>query len=161
MEREEENDVGIMDFDFVDNMESSSCHYSPFDIAEEMVEPVEKENYGEEELPSMVTEAMKRMKYERTFSASLYVFNGISECLKLKLGLGNLPKLRHNSSEDQERKYKQEKHFVQEEKRSQQNSTEMGSSTSSSSSVEGGELSLWSSLDLPPIAMLFSRLNGS
>ncbi|GFZ00224.1 hypothetical protein Acr_13g0016230 [Actinidia rufa] len=72
-------------------------------LNEEMVEPVEKENYGEEELPSMVTEAMKRMKYERTFSASLYAFNGLSECLKLKLGLGNLSKLRHNSSEDQEK----------------------------------------------------------
>ncbi|PSR84984.1 Ethylene-responsive transcription factor RAP2-11 like [Actinidia chinensis var. chinensis] len=170
MEGEEENDVGIMDFDFVDNVESSSCYYSPFDIVEEMAEPVEKENYGEEELPSMVTEAMKRMKYERTFSASLYTFNGISECLKLKLGSRNLSKLRHNSSEDQEKTNKEEKHFVQEQGRSQQNSTEMGSSTaftntssshSSSSSMEGGEWSLWSSLDLPPIAMLFNGLNGS
>lgn len=47
---------------------------------------------------------------------------------------------------------------VQEEEGSQRNSTEIGSSSSisSSSSKEGGEWSLWSSLVLLSIAMLFS-----
>ena len=43
-----------------------------------MVEPMEMESDEDE--------TMKRMKYERKFSASLYAFNGISEYLKLKIG---------------------------------------------------------------------------
>ncbi|THG15577.1 ethylene-responsive transcription factor ERN1-like [Camellia sinensis] len=164
----EDVDVGIVDFHFVDDVRSS-CYYSPFEIAEEMVE--EQESYGgEEEEPSVLTEAMKRMKYERKFSASLYAFNGISECLKLKLGSENgergevkLSKLGQECSDndqDQERKNEEENEgnsrvAVQEEEGSQQNSTVIGSSSSSSSN-EGGEWSLWRSLDLPPIAMLFS-----
>ncbi|KAL7260699.1 hypothetical protein ACSBR1_006379 [Camellia fascicularis] len=167
----EDIDVGIVDFHFVDDVRSSCCYYSPFKIAEEMVE--EQESYGgEEEEPSVLTEDMKRMKYERKFSASLYAFNGIAECLKLKLGSENeerdevkLSKLGHECSDndqDQERKNEEEngedsRVAVQEEEGSQQNSTEIGySSSSSSSSKEGGEWSLCSSLDLSPIAMLFS-----
>uniref|UniRef100_A0A2N9J3W6 AP2/ERF domain-containing protein n=1 Tax=Fagus sylvatica TaxID=28930 RepID=A0A2N9J3W6_FAGSY len=77
----EDFDIGHIDFQFVDAV-GSACYYSPFEIAEEMVEPVEQENHGNE--PSLLGETMKRMKYERKFSASLYAFNGIPECLRLK-----------------------------------------------------------------------------
>ncbi|KAG6715810.1 hypothetical protein I3842_04G015000 [Carya illinoinensis] len=92
-EREEDGeeagtDVGIMDFRFVDDS-IGNTFYSPFEIAEEIEEPVlEPENYTDE--PSMLRAAMKRMKYERKFSAYLYAFNGISECLKLKNRSRNL-----------------------------------------------------------------------
>ncbi|KAF7820509.1 ethylene-responsive transcription factor ERN1-like [Senna tora] len=87
---------GVQDFEFLDKVvpssssssttssSSSSCfYYSPFEMAGEMGEEEEEEDEDE---PSMVRQAMKRMKYERKFSASLYAFNGISECLKFKLG---------------------------------------------------------------------------
>ncbi|KAA8547956.1 hypothetical protein F0562_004385 [Nyssa sinensis] len=80
---EEGTDLGVVDFHFVDEL-VGSCYYSPFEISEEIAEPMEQEVYGDE--PSMIGEAIKRMKYERKFSASLYAFNGIPECLKLKLG---------------------------------------------------------------------------
>ncbi|KAK6928160.1 AP2/ERF domain [Dillenia turbinata] len=82
---EEVTPLGVIDFHFVDDV-GSSCYYSPFEIAEEIVEPIEQESYVDD--PSMLTSPMKRMKYERKFSASLYAFNGISECLRLKLGSG-------------------------------------------------------------------------
>ncbi|KAA8532929.1 hypothetical protein F0562_032954 [Nyssa sinensis] len=90
IEGEEESELGIMDFQFVDDG-GSSCFYSPspFEIAEEMAEPMELQNYGDDD-PSMLTDAMKWMKYERKFSASLYAFNGVSECLRLKLESGNV-----------------------------------------------------------------------
>ncbi|KAG2714205.1 hypothetical protein I3760_03G015300 [Carya illinoinensis] len=117
-------DVGTMDFQFLDAV--GTCFYSPFEIAEEInEEPVEPENCTDE--PSMLRAAMKRMKYERKFSASLYAFNGIPECLKFKLRSGNLN--RENIP---------------------QSSVEMGSSSSNND----GELSLWSSLDLPPICFV-------
>ncbi|KDP27184.1 hypothetical protein JCGZ_19883 [Jatropha curcas] len=86
-EEDGEVDMGGLDFQFIDNVDQSSLYCSPFDIFEEMEEPVEPETcYGDE--PSMLRAAMKRMKYERKFSASLYAFNGIPECLRLKLGSG-------------------------------------------------------------------------
>lgn len=54
-------------------------------MAEEIsvVDPVGPEVDRDEDEPSI---ASKRMKYyERKFSASLYAFNGIHECLRLKL----------------------------------------------------------------------------
>jgi EREBP-like factor len=33
-----------------------------------------------------VQELMRRIEYERKFSASLYALNGVSECLKMRLG---------------------------------------------------------------------------
>nr|QNI23924.1 AP2/ERF transcription factor [Camptotheca acuminata] len=178
-EGEGDSDLGIMDFQFVDDVGSSSYYSpSPFEIAEEMaVEPMELENYGDE--PSMLTDAMKWMKYERKFSASLYAFNGISECLRLKLESGNikgkgkceqLSNFSENScskgQEEEKEKEKEENEVdfqvvVQEQVGKEQTSTEIGSSSTSSSSSssmskDGGELSLWSSLDLPPISILFS-----
>ncbi|KAJ8775338.1 hypothetical protein K2173_020342 [Erythroxylum novogranatense] len=75
-----------LDFRFLDDL-GSSVYSSPFEIAEEIEEPMEPENGGDE--PSMFRAAVKRMKYERKFSRSLYASNGIPECLKLKLRSGN------------------------------------------------------------------------
>ncbi|KAF5958888.1 hypothetical protein HYC85_006113 [Camellia sinensis] len=81
----EDIDVGIVNFHFVDDVISSCFYYSPFEITEELVE--KQESYGgEKEEPYVLTKAMKRIKYEHKFSASLYAFNGISKCLKLELG---------------------------------------------------------------------------
>nr|QWQ79372.1 AP2_23 [Zanthoxylum armatum] len=134
-EEEAGSDMGPMDFQFLDDVGSSS-YYSPFEIAAEIdQEPVEPETYADE--PSMLRAAMKRMKYERKFSASLYAFNGIPECLKLRLESGNM-----KGSGKSELKNKEEKQ--------DQSSSEMGSDSSS----KDGELSLWSTLDLPPICFV-------
>lgn len=154
-EGEQESYSGNLDLKFVDDV-GSSLNYSPFEIAEEITEPIVKESYGDE--PSMLTEAMKRIKYERTFSASFYAFNGISECLRLKLGSNCcIQTQEENKKEDNE----VGDIVAKQEPERQESLTKMDlSSTSFSSSLssnEGSELSLWNSLDLPPIAMLFSR----
>ncbi|XP_074592414.1 ethylene-responsive transcription factor ERN1-like [Curcuma longa] len=77
-------DVGVMDFGFMDEIQEPSCFYSPFEIMGEIEEPLEQESCSDE--PSMIRATMKRMKYERKVSASLYALNGISEYLKLQLG---------------------------------------------------------------------------
>ncbi|XP_044468660.1 ethylene-responsive transcription factor ERN1-like [Mangifera indica] len=152
-EEEEYKEVEPIDFHFLDDIDSSSF-YSPFEMAEEIEqEPMEAgEIYVDES--SMLRAAMKRMKYERKFSASLYAFNGIPECLKLKLGSVNvngrskseqLTKLQNacdsNKLMDNE---------IQEKKQEEEeNKEEM-----SSSNINEGELSLWSSLDLPPICFV-------
>ncbi|KAK2987880.1 hypothetical protein RJ640_025647 [Escallonia rubra] len=153
---EEGTGEGIMDFQFVD--EIGPFYYSPFEVAEEIAEP---EVEGDE--PSMLSEAMKRMKYERKFSASLYAFNGIPECLKLQLGLGSgkrrerrsdqLTNLRNACNKNQE---KDEKKVEVEEKKSaeEEPQTSVDMRSASSSSSNDGELSLWSTLDLPPICFV-------
>ncbi|OAY60288.1 ethylene-responsive transcription factor ERN1 [Manihot esculenta] len=157
-------DMGALDFHFVDDVESS-CYYSPFEIAEEIDEPVEPVTFGDE--CSMLRAAMKRMKYERKFSASLYAFNGIPECIRLKLESGNV-KGRERSAQltnlrdacgkikEKERKAKEENLEVMEKKQenSQSSSIKMEASASSSSLSNDGELSLWNSLDLPPICFV-------
>jgi EREBP-like factor len=130
-----------------------------------MMEPMEQEHHGDE--PPMIREIMKRWKHERKFSASLYAYNGVSECLRLAFRPGmpaaanggyELPSnLGINSNNNEEEKKRDDmgkdaKEEVQEEVEIPQTPTEKGSSSSSSSlSKEDGELSLWSSLDLPPI----------
>ncbi|MDD0148673.1 hypothetical protein PSY31_23590, partial [Shigella flexneri] len=83
--------------------------------------------------------AMKRMKYERKFSASLYAFNGIPECLKLKIGSSTTGNTRMRGISDLQRacsnKNKEEAPAKQEyegkkEEENQQRSTDMGSSSS-------------------------------
>ncbi|OVA12231.1 AP2/ERF domain [Macleaya cordata] len=152
---------GVMDFKFMDVI-GSSCYYSPFEIAEELVEPIEQENDGDER-----SVHMKRMKYERKVSASLYAFNGISECLKLKLesvggkGRGGIRSDHHlsnlrcsstifNCSNQEEENKEEEEQNVAVPTQTDQEENAQISSLSSLSDVES-ELSLWSSLDLPPI----------
>ncbi|XP_057486815.1 ethylene-responsive transcription factor ERN1-like [Actinidia eriantha] len=152
---EEGTDLGVVDFQFVD--EIGSCYYSPFEIAEEISEPMEQEFCGDE--PSMLTEAMKRMKYERKYSASLYAFNGIPECLRLKLGSGSTVKQiersdllthpRNACNEDKEEKKIESNALGNKEEKNEQSSSDMGFSTSNE-----GESSLWGSLNLPPICYI-------
>ncbi|KAL5761706.1 hypothetical protein ACOSP7_017970 [Xanthoceras sorbifolium] len=153
-----EIDMEPVDFRFVDALGKSS-YYSPFEIAEEIMKPIEKENYGDE--PTMLRETIR--KYERTFSASLYAFNGVSECLKLKSGLENaqgkgkceqLSNLRIKcTSDDHDHEVEETNFEVKEQAETPQTpTTEMGScissSTSSSKEAAGSEfLSVWSSLD--------------
>lgn len=158
-----DQDLGVMDFQFVDDV-GSTCYFSPFEIAEEIEEPVEPESYGDE--PSMLRAAMKRMKYERKFSASLYAFNGIPECLKLKLegggrnvnGRGRSELLITNlakackKNEKKMAKEECEEMMGKKEEQGLECSNETGSSSSNLSN--DGELSLWSSLDLPPICFV-------
>lgn len=160
-EEEAGSDTGKLDFQFVDSV--GTCFYSPFEIAEEIEELVEPENCTDE--PSMFRAAMKRMKYERKVSASLYAFNGISECLKFKLTSGNvlgremsdqLTNLQKACNKNKEAKNEDDQEYVEVMKRREDensgSSTEMGSSSSSLSN--DGELLLWSSLDLQPICFV-------
>lgn len=153
-------DIGTQDFQFLDAV--GTCFYSPFEIAEEIEEPVEPENCTDE--PSMLRAAMKRMKYERKFSASLYAFNGIPECLKRQIisgnvkgrglsdQLSNLQKACNNSKAERNAEEEYVEVMRKREEGNLQSSVQMGSSSSSSSN--DGELSLWSSLDLPPICFV-------
>ncbi|XP_059294593.1 ethylene-responsive transcription factor ERN1-like [Lycium ferocissimum] len=136
------------DFQFLD--EIGQCYYSPFDLAEELSTET-MELFGEE--TSMVNEAMRRMNYERKFSASLYAFNGITECLKLKMKYGGvtrseqLSRLRNACKRNLENEEKNEQcNAGMTEKKDEENS--------SMESSYDNELSLWSSIDLPPICFV-------
>ena len=140
-----------MDFHFLDDI-GPPCYYSPFEIAEEIGEPMEGGEGNEDEPSSMLREAMKRMKYERKISASLYAFNVIPECLKLKLGEGS--GVRSNSElitslrkACDRRRSNEEK--VEEEEEDEEDKEEMKSFSSNEV-----DLSIWSSLDLPPICFV-------
>ncbi|KAK4347805.1 hypothetical protein RND71_034144 [Anisodus tanguticus] len=140
----------------VEDIESNidfSCYYSPFDLAEEL--STETMIYGEE--TSMLSEAMRRMSYERKFSASLYAFNGITECLKMKMKSGGvtrseqLYRLRHACKRNLEKEGKNEECNVgMTEKKDEENLLEAVPFSSMESSYDS-EMSLWSSIDLPPI----------
>ncbi|KAG6708598.1 hypothetical protein I3842_06G089000 [Carya illinoinensis] len=153
-EEREDFDMVLTDLQFVDEV-GSNCYCSPFEIAEEMVKPMEQENHGDE--TSMLGETMKRLMFERKFSASLYAFNGIPECLRLN-NLRNNGNTREDKIETEENLHME----VQEQVGSRQKSMEIGppsfssSSSSSSSSLitETGEPYLWSSLNLPPICFI-------
>ncbi|KAJ7971016.1 Ethylene-responsive transcription factor [Quillaja saponaria] len=157
---EESIDLGVLDFQFVDGTVGQPYYYSPFEMAAEIEEPVEAVNYGDE--PSMLRAAMKRMKYERKFSASLYAFNGIPECLKLKIDSGSftgrgvsdqLSKLRMACSKNNEKESRMETQYLaaMDKKEEENLQTSMDMESSSTSSSINGESSLWNSLDLPPI----------
>ncbi|KAL2552270.1 ethylene-responsive transcription factor CRF6-like [Forsythia ovata] len=147
---EENTSLEVVDFHFIDEIGSFNC--SPFEIAEE----ISLEGYENE--PMMLSESMKR-NYERKFSASLYAFNGITECLKLKLKSGNalqqersdqLSRLKNACKTNQEKmkstdeglEIKGNEKNLQDEN-SQENSTDHES-----------ELSLWNSIDLQPICFV-------
>ncbi|RYR64818.1 hypothetical protein Ahy_A03g010857 isoform A [Arachis hypogaea] len=74
----EDCNAGFIDFHFLDTVGSLVCSSSPFEITEEMVGPMVEENYDVDDSPLL------RMKYERKFSACLYTFIGVGECLKLQ-----------------------------------------------------------------------------
>ncbi|KAL8471640.1 hypothetical protein ACS0TY_029043 [Phlomoides rotata] len=131
---EEENSLEPVDFQFVDEI-GPSVEYSPFEIAEQLVQEID---------PSMLNEAMKRMNYERKFSASLYAFNGITECLKLRHGNNTrldrsdpLTRLRNACKMKQEEMTNDSKVEEEEVKNAEED--------------YDGESSLWNSIDLPTI----------
>ncbi|OMP00984.1 hypothetical protein COLO4_12230 [Corchorus olitorius] len=162
-EEAEGHNMGALDFQFVDDIGSSS-YFSPFQIAEEIEIPMETETFGDD---------MKRMTYERKFSASLYAFNGISELLRRKVGsetvMGRarseqLSKLQNacnknkrakNVKEDEtEMVRKTQEESPQSSFDSSSSSMDTAMGTSSSSSTGNDVESLWSSLDLPPICFV-------
>ncbi|XP_076896319.1 ethylene-responsive transcription factor ERN1-like [Bidens hawaiensis] len=144
----QEVDLGLTDLLFVDNVESS-INYSLFEIAEEIT----KETYIEE--PSMISEAMKRMKFERKVSASLYAFNGISECLTMTENRKNekLSSLGPNDNRGNDLGN------VVEERLEKGHSLTSMESFSSLSSKEGDEAYLWSSFDVDSLDMFFRGSN--
>ncbi|TMW87554.1 hypothetical protein EJD97_019799 [Solanum chilense] len=179
-EIEEVGDVEVepIDFQFVDEI-GSSCYYSAFEEMNSSETMEEGIIYGDE--PSMLSEAMRRMNYERKFSASLYAFNGITECLKLKLKSGgggvmqregceqisrlrNACKRTRNNEEEEEKKIHEKKDNSEYSSESSSDtgpsstSPETGSSSStiSDETTYDSELSLWSSIDLPPICAFFA-----
>lgn len=151
---EESERLGPADFQFVDNTEALPGFYSPFEIAEE----ISVGSMDTVDESSMFGSAVKRMKYERRISASLYALNGVSECLRLRrLGLGDHLSELSSSCEkknlifgmDEDAEGEPEKLQVE----NQQSPVQLESSSSSSSSLlsNDGDSLLWSSLDLPPI----------
>ncbi|KAK1306892.1 Ethylene-responsive transcription factor RAP2-11 [Acorus calamus] len=165
-------DFGDTDLQLTDG--SSSYYYSPFEMADEINNELmmEQESVGDE--PSML-----RMKYERKFSASLYALNGISECLRLRLGSagGSGRKVSRDGGggggggtckEKDDKHVEKKEEEVQEEIKSiiidndQDSTHHLHSSASSTdfpstttpSMMSDAELSLWSSLDLPSICLV-------
>lgn len=141
---DESTNLEVVDFQFVDEI-GSSIEYSPFEIAEEISKPME---FSTEDEPPMLSEVMKRMNYERKFSASLYALNGIEEYLRLKLKSpanrsDQLTRLRNACKAKEEEMMSNE--IVQEK---------VENEGEDSSSNLDGELSLWSSIDLPPICFV-------
>lgn len=149
IEEDEGTELCATDFHFVDELESTYC--SPFEITEEIALPIEQMVCEGE--PMMISEAMRRMKYERKFSASLYAFNGITECLKFKLrsanatqkvGSDQLSKNRNACNKNQQDQKEAEEENVKKPKEGLE----------SSFHSNDNELSLWSSLDLQPICFV-------
>ncbi|KZV33312.1 dehydration-responsive element-binding protein 2E-like [Dorcoceras hygrometricum] len=132
-----------VDFKFVD--EIGSIGYSPFEITEEIARPMDHEDE-----PLILTEAMRRMNYERKFSASLYTFNGIRECLKLKM--------KHSlDSSDQLSRLRNACELSQEDSKNstvEQEKMDDGDEISGDLSNQDGELLLWNSIELAPICFV-------
>ncbi|CAN1169605.1 Ethylene-responsive transcription factor ERN1 [Linum perenne] len=124
------DDLGL-NFDFVDDrtMAAGYSYYSPFEMALEIDQGGE-----EDELPIQFGAEMKRMKYERKFSASLYAFNGIPECLKLS----------SSTDEEQMQSAKLQSEMEEEEE-------DRSAKIQESTPENDGESTLWSSIDLPSI----------
>ncbi|XP_020258722.1 ethylene-responsive transcription factor ERF016-like [Asparagus officinalis] len=150
-------DLSEIDFQFDGMDDSSFCFYSPFEIPGAIEEGIEEEEDCTGDEPSMIRAAMKRMKYERKISASLYALNGISECLKMKVnetsrgGRGsfadNLSYLSNACRNQQEGNVKEERDTVQSQQNPTLSSELSSSSDSGSGSITDGELSIWSCLD--------------
>ncbi|KAK1410198.1 hypothetical protein QVD17_36733 [Tagetes erecta] len=151
------DDIGLIDFGFIDEI-GASCNFSPFEIAQEIASnnSIQEEICnGEGEEPLTISEAMKRMKYERKYSASLYAFNGIPECLKLKLALGGGSKSRERSKL---RRSVCDQGFDKKDEKSKKDVDGESAVSTSTTNVVDGELSLWSSLDLPTICYLAEEI---
>ncbi|CAN6298572.1 unnamed protein product [Urochloa humidicola] len=182
--RREEEDEEPLDFGFMDKQPSpareadddAAALYSPFDVVA-----------GDGDLggsavsePSSgaIDEVVKRMKYERKVSASLYALTGVSECLRMRLGGDVGAAGRHELALSGLREACRKQQQEEEEEVVDEGGDAVGheessscSNNSASTSSEGMSLSpepeaasspqdvkavdsdmlLWSSLDLPPI----------
>ncbi|XP_054824798.1 uncharacterized protein LOC129322515 [Prosopis cineraria] len=89
-----DDEVGLFSeenyYEFLDNVGSICYSSSPFEIAEEMIGPMDQQDLHDYEHdgaanyePSFLRETF-RIKYERKFSACLYTYVGVSECLRLQ-----------------------------------------------------------------------------
>ncbi|CAN6323310.1 unnamed protein product [Urochloa humidicola] len=172
-----------LDFGFMDRQPSPATEddaaalYSPFEVvaAGDLGGAAEVEA-GAPSSGGAIDEVVKRMKYERKVSASLYALTGVSECLRMRHGGGGddvgaagrrelaaLSGLRDACSR---KKQQQQQQQVVEESSSCSNSGDSASEATSSSPSPGPEAAsspqgaeavvdsdmlLWSSLDLPPI----------
>ncbi|KAL3511088.1 hypothetical protein ACH5RR_030489 [Cinchona calisaya] len=153
---EEENNKGIMDLHFLNAVKQ------PYDNASvNMAGQIE--DRSDEAL--ILTEPMKRIKYECKFSSSLYAFNELSSKvprLKLRssekknriLGPEQSPNISMTWNLEDQKDYEDQSgsHFLEPLGDNQQ---AQSTSYSTSSSNECNEWSICSSLDLPPITMLF------
>lgn len=166
---QEADDEAPLDFGFMDEKLSPPKEmYSPFEMVAAELGGVETEPgpggvYGGE--PSAaIHEVMKRMKYERKFSASLYALNGVSECL-LRMRPSDVDDLTAFSGlrEACRKRQQDDPHAAKEalhggrEESSTSSSSEVASSspetasTSPEANAVDSDVLLWSSLDLPPI----------
>ncbi|XP_042021357.1 ethylene-responsive transcription factor ERN1-like [Salvia splendens] len=136
-----------VDFQFVDEI-GLSIEYSAFEIAEEISRPM-----VQEEEPVMLSEAMKRMNYERKFSACLYAFNGINECLKLSSSRldrsDQLTRLMNACQMNREETTNNNNN--DDDDNSNNDETAREDESAGVGSNFDGESMLWSSIDLPTI----------
>ncbi|KAG9439869.1 hypothetical protein H6P81_020034 [Aristolochia fimbriata] len=169
-EDREAEDLEAQDFQFIDVLGRSTSYYSPFDIAEEIAEqPIGEDQIGGTEDPSVLGDAMKRMTYERKFSATLYALSGISECLKLRVGLAGGKGRGGDNILSNLSSVCARKRMEEPKESSVQDGTFASSSATSTSAVTtdqavtecstspesgGAESALWNSLDLPPICFV-------
>ncbi|KAE8675777.1 Ethylene-responsive transcription factor RAP2-11 [Hibiscus syriacus] len=136
-----------LDFRFLNEIGlESSCHFSPFQIAEELQ-------------VATMTDEESMIWYERKFSASLYAFNGIPELLKRKVGseggMAGEPRSDQLTKLSNACKEKRMREDHSETIRGKQEESHQSSFDSSSGNYDGE--SLWSSLDLPPIVALLTN----
>ncbi|CAN6310200.1 unnamed protein product [Urochloa humidicola] len=182
--REEEEEEEPLDFGFMDKQPSparevdddAAALYSPFEVVAGDLGG----SAASEPSSGAIDEVVKRMKYERKVSASLYALTGVSECLRMRLGgdVGAAGRHELALSGLREACRKQQQQQEEEEEVVDEGGDTVGheessscSNNSTSTSSEGTSLSpepeaasspqdakgvdsdmlLWSSLDLPPI----------
>ncbi|CAN0896504.1 Ethylene-responsive transcription factor ERN1 [Linum grandiflorum] len=109
------------------------------------------ENGEDDDQSSSLSEISKRLNYERNFSASLYAYNGVTECLSRTVIERHHAVARSISDEQGSEDVKKGDFSISDGV--QTGTVSSGSSTTSSSLTmeEDVELSLWSSLDLPSL----------
>uniref|UniRef100_A0ACD5X9H7 Uncharacterized protein n=1 Tax=Avena sativa TaxID=4498 RepID=A0ACD5X9H7_AVESA len=178
---EEEEEEAPMDFGFMDAPPLSPGDandaglFSPFEMmaseiggaaeADTETETTEYDGASEEHSGAAIHEVMKRMKYERKISASLYALSGVSECLRMRLsddadgraaghhGLA-LSGLRDacmkKKQQDQESKGS---HHEESSGSNSCSSSDVASSSPDATAVDSDVL-LWNSLDLAPICFM-------
>jgi EREBP-like factor len=177
-----EEEEAPLDFGFMDAPPSSPGHvddaglFSPFEMmaseigGAEVDTETETTEYDGASDHSTIHEAMKRMKYERKISASLYALSGVSECLRMRLSdsddrAGHGLALSGLRDACVRKKQQSQEYKGGHEESSGSNSCSLSDVTSSSSPEAGisstardaavdSDVLLWSSLDLAPICYM-------